>query len=137
MTRRGKFSLDTRGLRALQRELVKRYGGKAPPEADETHLHSVLIRGESVERHARWNPPAHLAAGYGWALLTLKPFAEGNSRMALAAMVTYLEMNRLHLDCSEVEETAMVIKAARKQITERQWTEWVIRRVRRNSDRKS
>ena len=78
-----------------------------------------------------------LAAEYGWRLLKVRPFAEGNERVALAAMVTYLEMNRHTWNCGEVEETAMIMQAARKQITERQWTEWVIRRVRRNSDRKS
>ena len=36
-----------------------------------------------------------LAAEYGWRLLKIRPFAEGNERVALAAMVTYLAMNRL------------------------------------------
>jgi hypothetical protein len=36
---------------------------------------------------------AWLAAGYGWRILVSRPFAEENERMALAVMVTYLEMN--------------------------------------------
>ena len=70
-----------------------------------------------------------LAAGYGWRILTNRPFAEGNERMALAAMVTYLEMNGFTWNCGEVEETAMVQRAAAKGINEDEWEAWVIRNV--------
>ena len=72
---------------------------------------------------------ARLAAGYAWGLLTNRPFAEGNKRMALAAMVTYLEMNRLTWKCGEVEETAMLLRAAAKEMKEDEWEAWVVGNV--------
>ncbi len=74
-------------------------------------------------------PPARLAAGYAWALLKNRPFAEGNTRLALATMVTYLEMNRLTWKCSEVEETAKVLRATAGKMKEGEWEAWVVGNV--------
>jgi death on curing protein len=49
--------------------------------------------------------------------------------MALAAIVTYLDMNRLTWKCGEVEETAMVLRAAAKGMKEDEWEAWVLRNV--------
>jgi hypothetical protein len=49
-----------------------------------------IIRAELVVRGPHWKIRARLAMGYGWRALKNRPFAEGNKRMALAAMVTYL-----------------------------------------------
>jgi prophage maintenance system killer protein len=49
--------------------------------------------------------------------------------MALAAMVTFLEMNGLTWECGEVEETVMVLRAAAKGIKEDEWEAWVLRIV--------
>ena len=49
--------------------------------------------------------------------------------MALAAMVTYLEMNGFTWKCGEVEETAMVLRSAANGMTEDEWDAWVVRKV--------
>lgn len=49
--------------------------------------------------------------------------------MALAAMVTYLEMNGFTWNCGEVEETAMVLRASAGEIKESEWEAWVVRKV--------
>ena len=49
--------------------------------------------------------------------------------MALAAMVTYLAMNRMTWECGEVEETAMVLRAAAGHMSEREWEAWVVGNV--------
>jgi death-on-curing protein len=72
---------------------------------------------------------SRLGAGYAWALLNMRPFAEGNESVALAAMVTYLEMNGFTWNCGEVEETAMVLRAAAKEMKESEWEAWVLRNV--------
>ena len=69
---------------------------------------------------------ARLAAGYAWALLKNRPFAEGNERTALAAIVTYLEMNRHTWNCGEVEETAMLLRASAGKLKEGEWEAWVV-----------
>jgi death on curing protein len=120
--------LDIRGLTTIHRELAARYGGGCK-EPDEATLHLVLVRSEMMVRDPHWKRRARLAAEYGWRMLTIRPFAEGNERMALAAMVTYLEMNGFTWNCGEVEETAMVQRAAAKGMKEDEWEAWVIRNV--------
>ena len=44
-------------------------------------------------------------------------------------MVTYLEMNGFTWKCGEVEETAMVLRAAAKEMKEDEWEAWVVRNV--------
>ncbi len=128
--------LDVRGLTAIHRELMARYGGGASfspssrsGEVDEGKLDLSIVRSELVVRDPHWKRRARLAAGYGWRILFNRPFAEGNERMALAAMVTYLEMNGFTWNCGEVEETAMVQRAAAKEIKEDEWEAWVVRNV--------
>ena len=86
-----------------------------------------------VEARAHWKIRARLAAaGYGWRLQVNRPFAVGNKRMALAATVTYLEMNGLTWECGEVEETAMVLRAAAGHMKEDEREAWVVRNVERD-----
>jgi len=49
--------------------------------------------------------------------------------MALAAMVSYLEMNGLTWKCGEVEETATVLRAGAGEMQEDEWEAWVVRNV--------
>jgi prophage maintenance system killer protein len=46
--------------------------------------------------------------------------------MALAALVVFLEMNGLAWKCGEVEETAMVLRAAAGGMQESEWNAWVV-----------
>ena len=50
-------------------------------------------------------------------------------RMTLAAMVSYLETNRLTWRCDGVEETAMVLRAAAKEEREDEWEAWAVGNV--------
>ena len=125
--------LDMRGLIAIHQELVARYGSKLNPEksrqVDLAMLELSIGRAESVVRDPHWKARARLAAGYGWRLLVNRPFAVGNKRTALAAMVTYLEMNGLTWKCGEVEETVIVLRVAAGHMKEDEWEAWVVRNV--------
>jgi death-on-curing protein len=125
--------LDMRGLIAIHQDLLARYGSKLnsekSKEVDMAMLEISIARSELVVRERHWKSRARLAAGYGWRILTNRPFAEGNKRMALAATVTYLEMNGLTWKCGEVEETVMVLRAAAGHMKEKEWEEWVVGNV--------
>jgi death-on-curing protein len=114
-----------RGLIAIHQQLLARYGSKLnsekSSEVDLAMLELSVLRAESAVPGDHWRKRALLAAGYGWRVLVNRPFAVGNRKMALAAMVTYLEMNGLTWKCGEVEETAMVLRAAAKQMKEDEW----------------
>ena len=58
--------------------------------------------------------------------------------MAPAAMVTYLAMNGFTWKCGEVEEIAMVLRAAAKEIKEikeDEWEAWVVSNVGKRNPR--
>ena len=113
---------------AIHGELMARYGGGSR-EVDMAMLEMSIVRSELVVRGPHYRGRVRLAAGYGWRLLKIRPFAEGNERVALAAMVTYLEMNGMTWKCGEVEETAMVLRAAEKNMKEDEWEAWVVGNV--------
>ena len=133
ITARPLRKLNLRGLIAIHQELVARYGSKLNPEksrqVDLAMLELSIALAESVVRERHWRGRAKLAAGYGWRVLVNRPFAVGNKPMALAAMVTYLEMNGLTWECGEVEETVMVQRAAAGHMKEAEWEAWVLRNV--------
>jgi death-on-curing protein len=93
-------------LQNVESRLIERYGG-LPGVRDGGALESALA----------------------WALLRNHPFMDGNKRAAFAALTMFLELNGCRLTCSEVEETAMVLRAAGSEIAEEEWTAWVARSV--------
>jgi prophage maintenance system killer protein len=133
MTARRLRRLDMRGLIAIHGEMLARYGSKLGSEkskdVDMAMLELSIARSELVVRERHWRSRALLAAGYGWRILTNRPFAVGNKRMALAAMMTSLEMNGFTWNCGEVEEAAMVLRASAKEMKEDEWEAWMVRKV--------
>jgi len=120
--------LDMRGVLAIHQELQARYGGHSR-EVDMAKLEVALLRAVKFAADGKKDMRARVAAGYAWALLKGRPFAEGNERVALAAMVVSLEMSRLGWKCGEVEETAMVLRAAAGHMKEKEWEAWVVGQV--------
>jgi len=117
-----------RGLREIHKQLIARYGGRSL-EVDEAKLEMALFWADSLTRDGKRGVRARVGAGYAWAILSNRPFAEGNERVALAALVTFLEMYGLKWECSEVEETVMVQQAAAKKLKETEWEKWVVDHV--------
>jgi len=115
-------------LRNVQRRLIERYGG-VPGVRDDNAFESAIARPKNLVDFGGEGSVAILGAALAWALLRSHPFTDGNKRAAFAGLTMFLELNGHHLTCSEVEETAMVLRAAASEITEGQWTAWVERSV--------
>jgi death-on-curing protein len=122
--------LTAKAVEAIHEQLIARYGGVSGLRA-EGLLASAVARPQHLAAYEKSASVASLSAAYAWGLLRNHPFLDGNKRTALAAMVVFLELNGCELSCSEAEETAMVLRAAAGEITERAWTEWVRRRTRK------
>jgi death-on-curing protein len=118
---------------AIQEELISRYGGVSGLRSREL-LESAVARPKHLASYKKRITVPDLAASYAWRLLRNHPFVDGNKRTALAAAVVFLELNQWELLCSEVEETAMVLRAAAGEIAESEWTRWMWR-VARKIDR--
>ena len=115
-------------LMNVHRRLIETYGG-IDGVRDENGLNSAVARPQQLEAYDGVNAVAHLGPALPWALLRNHPFADGNKRTAFAALVIFLTRNGYCLTCSQVEETAMVLRAAASAITEEEWTAWVERSV--------
>jgi death-on-curing protein len=118
--------LTAKAVHSIHEELIARYGGVSGLRARGL-LESAVARPRNLAAYGPKTSVAGLAAAYAWGLLRNHPFADGNKRTALAAMVVFLDLNGWTLSCSEAEETAMILAAAAREITERAWTEWVRR----------
>lgn len=115
-------------LRNVHGRLIEKYGGIAGVR-DNKALESAVARPQNLELYGNEDSVARLGAPVAWAILRNHPFADGNKRSAFAVMVMYFQLNGHELTCSEVEETAMVLRAAASEITEEEWTAWVERSV--------
>ena len=113
-------------LRNVQSRLIERYGG-LPGTRDAGALESAVARPKNLHAYRQVTSIAGLGAALAWAILRNHPFVDGNKRAAFAALSIFLELNGHRLSCSEVEETAMVLRAAASEITEDEWTSWVTR----------
>jgi death-on-curing protein len=113
-------------LRNVHGRLIEKYGGISGVR-DENALESAIGRPRNLEAYGEVTSVARLGAALAWSLLRNHPFADGNKRSAFAAMDMFFELNGYRLMCSEVEETAMVIRAAGSEIDEGEWTAWVER----------
>jgi len=123
MSSQGLKRLSIAGVLAIHKELLRRYGGPCS-EVDMTEL-ELIVRAEWMVRDPNRKRRARQASQYAWRILKGRPFAEGNARMALAVLVTFLETNGIPWHSSEVEETVMVEEAAAGGITEAEWDAWV------------
>lgn len=96
---------------------------------DENALESAIARPQQLAAYANVTSVAVLSATLAWAILRSHPFTDGNKRSAFAALTLFLDINGYQVNCPEVEETAMVLRAAASEITEAEWTAWVERVV--------
>ena len=128
MSRLGLKVLSIAGVLAIHKDLLRRYGGRCS-EVDIAKLELAIVRAESMVRGPHWKRRARRASQYAWRILKGRPCAEGNSRLALAVLVTFLEMNESPWPTSEVEETVMVEEAAAGRITEAEWEAWVVSKM--------
>ena len=117
---------------AIHEELISRYGGVSGVRATGL-LESAVARPQHLAAYRRNVTVPALAAAYGWGLLRNHPFVDGNKRIALAATVVFLDLNGWELTCSQAEETAIILRAAADEISERAWSEWVRRSARRKA----
>ncbi len=116
-------------VKAIHSDLIRGYGGSHGLR-DERLLESALARPRHLAQYEPEVGVGRLAATLAWGLVKNHAFLDGNKRIALAALITFLRWDGYRLTVSEVEETAMVLRAAASEIDEAEWTAWVERSIR-------
>jgi death-on-curing protein len=120
-------------LRNVHDRLIERYGG-LPGVRDQNALESAIQRPQNLQFYSGVESVPALGAALAWSILRNHPFSDGNKRAAFAGLTIFLDLNGHKLTCSEVEETAMVLRAAASEITEDEWTAWVQQATARMED---
>jgi death-on-curing protein len=66
-----------------------------------------------------------MAAAYGFHLCKNHPFIDGNKRVALAAMDTFLQNNGYEISASEKETYKIIIELSAENLSKSELTQWL------------
>ena len=108
----------------FHRELIEEHGGLHGLR-DEGALESALARPQSLLHYFPNTTIPALAACYGFGLTQNHAFVDGNKRIALAALNTFLQINGFALTASEVEAAHVIRELAAGNIDEAALRTWI------------
>jgi death on curing protein len=103
--------LNDRDIRAIHGEIIAESGGDAGV-LNEGALESTLNKPQNL---AGYDPAAtiyDLAAAYGYGLVKNHCFIDGNKRIALITVYTFLQINGIELTASEVDAANFFLELA-------------------------
>jgi death on curing protein len=107
---------------AIHDEQLAEHGG-ALGIRDEGLLESALAR--PLNRAGYTHPDmAELAALYAIAIARNHPFVDGNKRTAFAALFTFLALNGMEFEPSEVDATITMLRLASGDLSDDEFTAW-------------
>jgi death on curing protein len=112
-------------LDAIHLDQLREHGGTRGMRDDaalEAALQKPIAKWEEDEERPDL---ARLAAEYGHAIVTDKPFRDGNTRVALIAMATFLEMNGRTVTASEEEALLAMIALDEDQLSRKKLAVWI------------
>ncbi len=97
---------------------------------DEAALVSAMERPQKRWEEEGDKPDlARLAAGYGHALATDKPFRDGNTRVAFLAMTVFLELNGRVVTVTEEEALTTMVLLSEDKLSRKKLAAWIRERM--------
>jgi len=111
-------------IRAAHRILLKEFGG-ALGEADEQTLDSTLARPINLSHYEPDASIFQLAAAYGYGFARNHAFADGNKRVALAAIDTFLDINGYEFKPQEAQAIVFIESLAMGELSEDELAAWI------------
>src|SRR5438874_2107634 len=115
---------------AIHNDQIREHGGLAGLR-DENLLESALARAKQKWHDAETPDIPALAAAYAFGLVKNHPYRDGNKRIGLLAMVTFLGVNSYDLMATDAEVVAEILALAVGGVFEEALTAW----IRRHSSR--
>lgn len=110
-------------------QLIKIYGGTAGIR-DEGLLDSALEQPRAMFGGSYLHDSlTKMAAAYGFHLCKNHPFIDGNKRIALVAMDTFLQKNGYEISASEKAVYEIIIKLASGELSKDELTEWLEKNI--------
>ncbi len=113
---------------AIHLDQIREHGGPTGLR-DEGGLESALAR-----PHHKWlyehgvDLPA-LAAAYGFGLARNHPYVDGNKRVALVAMLTFLAVNGLAVEATDEDVLTALLALAAGRLSEPALADWLRSRI--------
>jgi len=109
---------------AIHTDQVREHGG-LPGLRDENGLESALARPRHQWLYERAADLAALAAAYAFALARNHPYNDGNKRVALLAMLTFLAINGQDVEADDGDVLTTMIALAAGRTTEPELAAWL------------
>ncbi|MEZ2147107.1 type II toxin-antitoxin system death-on-curing family toxin [Bradyrhizobium sp. DN5] len=117
------FWLTRRMIIAIHDEQLVIHGG-ASGFRDEGMLDPAVDRPRN-----KWSSEnadlAELAAAYAFGIARNRPFVDGNKRMSLLALYTFLGVNSIDFIVPEAEAAAIILSLAAGEVSEQGLTRWI------------
>jgi death on curing protein len=111
MTKMEPLWLESRDVCAIQGEILAESGG-APGILSEGALESTLDKPRNLYHYGNDVTLYDLAASYGYGLVKNHCFVDGNKRVALIAVYTFLSIHGIELTASEVDAASFFLDLA-------------------------
>jgi death-on-curing protein len=108
---------------AIHETQLRRFGGPSGMR-DRGALESALDRPRNKWAYEQWDVPA-LAAAYAFGLARNHPFVDGNKRVALLAMITFLGLNDVDFRADEAEAAVIIRDLAAGIVSEEGLARWI------------
>ncbi|MEL7069320.1 MAG: type II toxin-antitoxin system death-on-curing family toxin [Cyanobacteria bacterium J06581_3] len=113
--------LEPHDVCAIYEEIIAESGGTAGL-LSEGDLESTLYKPKNLYHYGRDSEEAvslyELAAAYGYGLVKNHCFVDGNKRIALIAVYTFLAINGVELVASEVDAAALFLELAASEASQ-------------------
>lgn len=109
---------------AIHSDQLREHGG-LPGVRDENALESALARPQQKRHYGEGTDIAALAAAYAFGLVGNHPYRDGNKRIGFLAMVTFLEINGVTFEATDVDVVTQFVSLAAGDVSEEQLADWV------------
>ena len=111
---------------SIHNDQLREHGG-LPGIRDENVLESALARPRQKWHYSESTDLAILAAAYGFGLVKNHPYRDGNKRIGLLAMVTFLGINGRDLRATDAEVVTTIVALADGSVSEEELAGWIRR----------
>jgi death-on-curing protein len=109
----------------FHRQLLSEYGGR-PGLRDEGLLASALAQAQmTIDGEYLHRDIFEMAAAYGYHICQNHAFIDGNKRLALVAIDTFLQMNGWELIADEKETYVTILRLAAGELNKQQLSKWI------------
>ncbi len=111
---------------AIHHDQLREHGG-LPGVRDESVLESALARPQQKWLYAEDPDLASFAAAYGFGLVKNHPYRDGNKRIGLLAMATFLGINGYELKATDADVVTEILTLADNRVSEEELAGWIRR----------